>query len=157
MAKDGSSSKAAREAGERNLAKWKEKNPSGGNLRHGAYSQEVRRKYSDNRYREAKQLKGVITNLIDDLGGADTLTAAQSLILDNIRSKLIVLFQIGKFVEGQESIINTDGELLPCLGRNYTAYSESLRRDLEALFAIKRKPALQSYENTLRMLEGGKK
>ena len=78
-------------------------------------------------------------------------------LLNNIRSKLIVLFQIGAFVDRQESIITEKGELLPCLARGYTTYAEALRRDLEALFAIKRKPSTPSYEKTLRALQGGKR
>ena len=93
---------------------------------------------------------------MEDLGGRAELTSAQLLLLDSIRSKLIVLFQISKYVDQQESIITEKGELLPCLGRGYTTYSEALRRDLEALFAIRKKPAIQSYEKTLRALQGGK-
>jgi len=85
------------------------------------------------------------------------LSAAQCLILDNIKSKLIVLFQIGNYVDRLDSIINDQGELIPCLSRNYTTYSESLRRDLEALFAMKRKPVPLTYDKALRALEGVKK
>lgn len=149
--------KAEREAGAANLAKWKEENPSGGNLRHGAYSKHFRKRYTDKRTREGKQLEAVFQGLIEDLGGKTELTFAQLLILENIRSKLIVIFQISKHVDRQESIINKKGELLPCLGRNYTTYSESLRRDLETLFSIKRKPTLLSYENVMKKLNEGKR
>ncbi|NIM96664.1 MAG: hypothetical protein GTO24_00855 [candidate division Zixibacteria bacterium] len=74
-----------------------------------------------------------MTGLVADLGGQPNLTEAQRLLLANIRSKLIVLLQIGKYVERQDSIINTEGELIPCLGRNYTAFAEAIRRDLLAL------------------------
>ncbi|MCK4488179.1 MAG: hypothetical protein KAU38_15650 [Desulfobacterales bacterium] len=149
--------KAELEAGKKNLEKWRSDNPQGGNLKHGAHSDHIKRKYADGRTKEAKQLKAIIQGLVDDLGGHSDLTAAQRLILDNIRSKLIVLIQIGKHVEKHESLINDKGELLPCLGRNYTTYSESLRRDLEALFAVRRKRSPQSYRDALRAIEGGKK
>ena len=74
-----------------------------------------------------------IQSLIDDLGGKANITGAQSLLLDNIRSKLIVLFQIGKFVDREADLINEKGELVSCLNRNFLAFSEGLRRDLEAL------------------------
>lgn len=138
------------EAGKRNLAEWSEGHPAGGALKHGAYSRHIHARYRDHRYREAKQLRRIIQDLIGDLGGAPNVTAAQHLILDNIRSKLIVLLQISKYVEKQESIVNDKGELLPCLGRNYTAYSEALRRDLEALGSMGKKPKppdLQEYIN----------
>ena len=157
MARKGKkSTKAERNAGQKNLQDWVAEHPEGGNLKHGAYSKHVHRRYADGRYREAKQLNAVMKGLVEDLGGQSELTAAQSLLLNNIRSKLIVLFQIGAFVDQQESIINEKGELLPCLGRGYTTYAEALRRDLEALFAIKKRPAIQSYEKTLKALQGGK-
>ena len=157
MGKKRKYNKIKAEAGARNLAKWWEDHPEGGNLRHGAYSKQVHRRYSDSRYREAKQLNKIMEALVADLGGQNELAAAQQLLLNNIRSKLIVLFQIGAFVDRQESIITEKGELLPCLARGYTTYAEALRRDLEALFAIKRKPSTPSYEKALRALQGGKR
>jgi hypothetical protein len=147
-------------AGPENLKKWQAENPEEAKtslLKHGAFSKQIRRRYTDKRTREGRQLEGVIRGLIDDLGGAGDLSAAQCLLLDNIKSKLIVLFQIGYYVDRLDSIITDQGELIPCLGRNYTTYSESLRRDLEALFAMKRKPVQLTYEKALRALEGGKK
>ena len=149
--------KAALEARKKNLLDWKADNPAGGSLKHGAHSDHIKRRYADGRTKEAKGLQAIIQGLVEDLGGQSDLTSAQQLILDNIRSKLIVLLQIGKYVERQDSIINKAGELLPCLGRNYTTYSESLRRDLEALFAVKRKKLTQSYQQALTAIEGGKK
>ena len=56
------------------------------------------------------------------------------------------------------TIFKEGGELIPCLGRNYLSYSESLRRDIESLFAFvgrqaKRGPDLTEY---LRLAEGKK-
>jgi len=130
---------AEKEAGARNLAKWKEENPSGGRLTHGGYSRHFRQRYQDARTREGKQLRAIIRGLVEDLGGEASLSNAQRLILDGIKSKLIVIIQIAKYVDKQPSIINSQGELLPCLGKNYTTYAESLRRDLEVLFSVKRK------------------
>lgn len=145
------------EASKKNLAKWNAENPAHGNLKHGAHSGTIRKRYSDKRTTEGRQLATVMQRLVQDLGGAPEISAPQALLLDNIRSKLIVLFQISKYVDGQASIINETGELLPCLGRNYTVYTESLRRDLEALFSIKRKRAPLSYDKALKAIEGGKK
>lgn len=141
-------------AGEQNLKTWLQDHSSRGNLKHGAYSGAIRRKFEDKRTSPGRQLAAIMTDLIVDLGGAAVLTAPQRLLLENIRSKLIVLFQISKYISRQESIISPAGELLPCLGRNYTTYSEALRRDLEALFALKRKPASKSYDSVLKALEG---
>ena len=141
------------EAGGKNLKEWLDKNPAHGHLTHGATSSTVRKRYSDLRTTQGKQLQAIIDGLIDDLGGKAVLTSAQNLLLQNIRSKLIVLLQISKYADQQVSLINKEGELLPCLGRNYTTYSESLRRDLEALFSVKRKAGSLSYEKAMKQLE----
>jgi hypothetical protein len=123
---------------------------------HGAWCRQVRQRYSDLRTREGKQLHQIMSDLVADLGGPAELTAGQRLLLDNIKAKLIVLLQISKFVDQQDSVITSDGALLPCLGRGFTTYSESVRRDIEALYvAIKKVPPL-SYEKALQALEGGK-
>ena len=110
-----------RKAGAKNLAEWQAKHPSGGALRHGAWSKHIRKRYSDLRTREGKRLAMVIETLRQDIG--PDLSPGQSLILDRIREKLIVLAQIGKYADQQISLINEKGELLPCLGRNYTGFS----------------------------------
>jgi hypothetical protein len=91
----------------------------------------IRQKYSDKRTSEGRQLHTIMEGLKADHGGPEGLSAGQLLILENIRSKLIVLLQIGKYADRQISLINERGELLPCLGRNYTGFSEALRRDLK--------------------------
>ncbi len=123
--------------------------------RHAAYSSQIRRRYSDKRTKEGKRLAAVLQELVQDVG--PDLSAGQCLILDRIREKLIVLMQIGAYVDRQESILNDKGEILPCLGKNYTTYAESLRRDLEALYKTVKKPTAVSYEKALKAIEGGKK
>ena len=147
------STKRQMEAGAANLAKWVAKGHAPGALKHGAFSRHIRKRYSDKRTREGRQLQAIINNLILDLG--PDLSASQCLLLDRIREKLIVLMQIGKYVDHQPSIINDKGELLPCLGRNYTTYAESLRRDLEALYNTAKKPKRISYEKAMVSLAEG--
>jgi hypothetical protein len=155
VAKKGSKSVSQKfiAAGEKNLLDYREKNPTPA-LKHGAYSHAIRRRYGDKRYREGKQLAEIMSALIEDLGGNDKITASQRLILDNIKAKVIVICQISKYVDRQPSIINEKGELLPCLGRNYTTYSEALRRDLEALTAMTSKKKASSYKDIMKELEG---
>jgi hypothetical protein len=107
------------------------------NSKHGAYSKHVRRRYSDKRTTEGKQLAAIIKALVNDCG--PDLTAAQYIILDRVREKLIVLMQIGQYVDRQPCVITKEGALLPCLGKGYTTYAESLRRDLEALRTMAKK------------------
>jgi hypothetical protein len=65
--------------------------------------------------------------------------------------------QIGSYVDKQESVITKEGALLPCLGKGYTTFAESLRRDVEALYTTAKKPKAMSYEKALKAIEGGKK
>ena len=123
-------------AGAANLKRWKAVNPPGGNLRHGAFSKHIRKRYSDLRTTEGKALRAIIDELKADLG---KISAGQALILGQIRSKLVVLLQIGQYVDKQPSAITERGELLGCLGRGYTAYSEALRRDIEMLYNLARR------------------
>jgi hypothetical protein len=117
------------------------------NLKHGAYCSHTRKRYTDLRTREGKALNAVLRGLRDDLGD---ISAGQQLMLDRIKEKLVVLQQIGQYVDRQPSVVTEAGELLPCLGRGYSTYAEGLRRDIEALYTLagkqaKRGPSLQEY------------
>jgi hypothetical protein len=144
-------SQRSMEAGAKNLMVWKKEHPEGGNLRHGAHSGTIRKKYSDKRTTEGKQLASIMKGLRDDFGGNGNIPMAAQIILDSIKSKVVVILQIGKYVDRQIELIDQKtGELLPCLGRNFTSYTESLRRDLEALTAMTSKkpsrvPDLDTY------------
>lgn len=147
--KKATSTPAEAAAGEQNLNNWLAEHPSGGNLRHGMYSVQIRQRYSDRRTSEGAKLASIMKGLREDLGGNGHIPTAAHLLLDSIKSKIIVILQIGKFVDRQIDLIDQKtGELLPCLGRNFTIYTESLRRDLEALAAMagkKKAPDLQDY------------
>jgi hypothetical protein len=100
---------------------------------HGAYCQHFAKRYSDARTAEGKRLKAVMDSLVEDLGGHENLNAGQRLLLDTIQSKLIVILQVGKYVDEQPEIIK-GGELIPVLGKNYLAYLNSLRLALDQLY-----------------------
>lgn len=90
----------------------------------------------------------VMDSLVEDLGGPAQISAGQQILLGNIRSRLITLWQIGEFADRQESVISEGGQLLPCLGKNYTSFAEGLRRDLESLYSLasknpKRAPSIR--------------
>ncbi len=123
--------------------------------RHAAYSSQIRRRYSDKRTKEGKRLAAILHELVQDVG--PDLSVGQCLILDRIREKLIVLMQIGAYVDEQQSVVTAEGALLPCLGKGYTTYAESLRRDLEALYSTGKRRKPMSYEKALKAIEGGKK
>lgn len=151
-AKGGKASKPEARAGARNLAKWLKENPP--HLRHGAYSKHIRRRYSDKRTREGKQLALIMRNLRDDLG--PDISEGQNILLNRIAEKLRVLMSIGQFIDLRLSLINRKGELLPCLGRNYLAFSESVRRDLEAAYLMSKGKKRLDYQKVMGVLEGGK-
>jgi len=143
------------EAGRQNLLDWKQDHPEGGNLKHGAYSHAIRQRYGDKRYREGKQLARIMKGLREELGGNGNISMAAQLILDSIKSKIVVILQIGKYVDRQIEIIDPKtGELLPCLGRNFTVYAESLRRDLQALASMAGSKKASSYKDVMKELEG---
>jgi hypothetical protein len=131
--KGGKATKAEREAGARNLAKWKEKNPSGGNLKHGAYSREVRRRFRDKRTTEGRNLQKTISALIEDIGGSE-LTPAQKQIICRIAKKLVILNPLGDYIEAQaDRIIDEQGSPIPCLNVHLRCFA-SLLRDLDLLY-----------------------
>ena len=139
-------------AGSTNLQRWLKNNPDKlPALKHGGYSRHIHHRYSDGRYREAKQLNAIVDELKADLGGEENLTASHRILLANIRSKLIVIFQVSIYIIEQESVIE-DGELLPVLRKGFTTYCESLRRDLEALHTTPKKPPSMTYEKVMREL-----
>ena len=119
------------EAGERNLQKWKDENPQGGAITHGAFSSSVRKRYTDLRTTEGKQLQGIIDRIRADLGG--DLDEMQNILLARIKEKLLILIQIGQYVDLQESVIQ-DGDLIGCLSSSYIAYDNSLTRSLTLLY-----------------------
>ena len=118
----------------------------GHSTEHGGFSKHYAKRYSDLRTREGKKLREVMDGLTADLGGQPTVM--QQLGLSNIRTKLIVLFQISKWIDKQESLIGPDQDLIPVLRRSYLQYSNSLRQDLESLAKLagqKQAPSLDEY------------
>lgn len=125
-------------AGEKNLSTWLQQNPSHGNLRHGMYSVHKRERFSDARTSEGRQLKAIIKELVEDIGGQGGISAGQRMVIDtSIRPKLITLLCIASWVDRQkqESIIDEKGELAKCLSTSYLAFTNSLRLDLVALYS----------------------
>jgi hypothetical protein len=59
------------------------------------------------------------------------------------------MLSIGTYIDEQTCIVDgKTGELPPCLGRSYITYTESARRDLEALAGLskrKKAPDLKKY------------
>ena len=96
----------------------------------------IRERYSDLRTVEGKQLSGIMTALIDDLGGPEALSGFQNLVLAGLRGKIIILLQIGRFLDEAISIVSSDGTVPPVLDSTYLRFTEIARRDLETLAAL---------------------
>jgi hypothetical protein len=126
------------EAGAQNLQKWLDEHPERGDYKHGGYSYHIRRRYSDGRYKQAKELNGIIMRLTRDAGGDENLSEGQRLILGVIRSKFIVAKQISEYVTKQGEIVNGEGEILPCL-RSFVTFTEAMRRCIESFYSMANK------------------
>jgi hypothetical protein len=128
------------EAGAKNLAAYHE---STGNVRqqattHGVTSATKRKRFKDLRSQEGQWLRAVTTQLVDDLGGAESLNAAEQIILSTVETKLITIHLIGEYIDKQMEVVDPETkELLPVLQRSFLSYSESVRRDLEYLYGNK--------------------
>ncbi|MFC1580015.1 hypothetical protein ACFL4N_03795 [Thermodesulfobacteriota bacterium] len=104
---------------------------------HGADSKHVRKSFDDRRTSRGKALAARLDSLVDSLGGNKRITPAMRILVDSaIRPKLITLQCINDYIAKQETIINHKGEVIPCLGTHYIAFSNALRRDLEALIGM---------------------
>lgn len=135
-------------AGAANLQRYRDAHPEPPALRHGFYSQQIRRRYSDLRTTEGRELAAIMRSMVEDLGGEPS--AAQSVLLGSIRAKLVILLQVSKYVDRQEGVLTKDGGLLPVLRNGFGHYSEALRRDLLALAELgarrpSRVPSLDDY------------
>jgi hypothetical protein len=128
------------EAGAANLQAFHDRtgNARQQNLKHGVFSTTRRQRFSDLRTQEGQWLKMVTTQLVDDLGGAESLNAAEQIILSAVETKLITIHLIGEYIDKQMEVVDPETkELLPVLQRSFLSYSESVRRDLEYLYGNK--------------------
>lgn len=125
-------------------------------IKHGAFSKVVRRRYSDRRTTEGKQLARIMQEITEDLGGEAALTASQRLILSAMKSKLQVILQISRYADRQLDLIDKDGQLIPVLRSTLTHYQSELRRDVELLNGMSRKDKRQpGYRAALKALAAG--
>ena len=93
-----------------------------------------------------------------DIRGSGQLSAGQELRLSTVRTLLISLISIGKYVDKQPNMIQ-DGDLLPILRNSFVKFSTALRSELDGLYAtIKAKEEIPDLEGYLTSAYGkGKK
>jgi hypothetical protein len=138
MAKKGmKSTKAEREAGRRNLEAWLRENPGRPPaLKHGVYSSMIRNRYADRRTREGRGLQAIIDAIKEDIG--KPFDARQSLLISLIRSKVVIIMQIGRYLECKEEIVDYDaGTVPPVVDKTFFTASASLRSALSELYTGK--------------------
>jgi hypothetical protein len=124
------------QAGKENLRRWKEENPEAAklaNLRHGVYSETIRNRYSNPSTAEGKSLQAIMQAIEKDIG--KPFDARQSLLMSVIRSKIIVVMQVSKFLESTPDLINYEKGTVPAVvDRTFSAASTSLRSALKELY-----------------------
>lgn len=115
-------------------------------LTHHQGAEFVMNRYNDNRYPEAKALRAVLKGIVSDLGGS--LDTRQGILLNMIRSKIVVIMQINKYLETVETMIdNEKGSAKPVIDRTFPVYSKEISRLLKELYeGAKKKPKGKTYE-----------
>ena len=109
-----------------------------GNIVHGANSGTIRKRFDDKRTGQGRQLSIAMKSLTDHFG-AENITAPMQILLDaNIRPKIVTMILISEYINTQETLVSPTGELPPVLAKNYIAFSNALRRDLESLCLMAR-------------------
>lgn len=111
-------------------------------FKHGGYS--LIKKYQegkiDRRTSIGKYIEDVKNGFIEEIGDP---SSPQKVLLELILQKILFISAIGDYCTRRgNDILNSSGELLPCLSKNYIAFSNALVRDIRALFelqAIKKK------------------
>ncbi len=102
---------------------------------HTIYRSLMRGETLDRRTRQGKLYHQVRERYLEEAGGMENVCQGALNILDaSILPKLLLLAEINNFAMSQESVFDKEGGLLPCLGQNYLAYSNGLRRDIETFY-----------------------
>lgn len=102
---------------------------------HGGRSTGIRKKYSDKRTEEGKELEQVVGAIVSDFGGLDELTGEQMTLLLVIQEKLKVVLPVQKWLEEQMGNIIKNDKLLPVLEKGYHTWLNSLEKTLARLYA----------------------
>lgn len=122
-------------------------------MSHGAYSKIVKKKYSDARTREGKALQAIMKAIEKDIG--KPFDARQSLLMSLIRSKVVIIMQIGKYLESIPEIVDYDSGKVPyVVDRTFFTASSSLRSALNELYGdrCRGKKGGMTYEDVIESI-----
>jgi hypothetical protein len=124
----------------------------------------------DKRREKARAFLAVREAFADDAGGWDRLTAREVVLLDRAASAAVVCASIERYIFNADSLLASDGNLLPVLQRAYTAHSQNLSRLLQALglrpdradklpdlseYLVTRQNSAENAQNRRRSDDGG--
>jgi hypothetical protein len=103
---------------------------------HGAQSSGIRKRFSDKRTAEGKELEQVMGAIVEDFGGLDALSGHQMGLLMIIQEKLMVVLPIKKWLESQlGDLVDKDSKLPPVLERSYLHWLNGLEQTLNKLYS----------------------
>jgi hypothetical protein len=102
-------------------------------LEHGVQSKYIRNRYSDNNTPEGKALLAVMKAIEKDIG--KPFDARQSMLMTLIRSKVVIIMQVGKYLESKEEIVDYEQGTVPhVVDKTFFTASASLRSALNELY-----------------------
>jgi len=102
-------------------------------MTHGVTSKWVLNRYANKRTPEGKSLLTMMKAIESDIG--KPFDARQSLLMSLIRSKIIIIMQIGKYLESREEIVDYEtGSVAYVVDKTFFTASASLRSALNELY-----------------------
>lgn len=113
----------------------------------------VLNRYCDNRCPESRALNGVLKGIAKDIG--PDLDNRQSVLLNLLRSKLIVVMQINKYLETTpEEMSFLSGKASGVIEKTLPTYSKAISRILHELYFVHKPKArgYKTYDQILRSL-----
>jgi hypothetical protein len=126
---------------------------------HGGHSlvKKYRENKLDRRTSIGRYIADMKKSIIEDIGDP---SPPQQILLELITQKILFIKAIADYCNEQgRQIVDGSGVLLPCLSKNYLAFSNSLVRDLKVLYEFEgiKKEAVRESEDDgyLRAVMGG--
>jgi hypothetical protein len=114
-------------------------------LRHGGYSN----RRIDLRSSLGQAIKRLRHDFEENYGGKDSLPAPKRELLEQTIHLKLVLDSMWSYAMRRKSIFRRGGELIPCLMKNYLAYSAQFTRNLVVLGLERQTKAIPSLRDYL--------
>ena len=124
---------------------------------HGVRSEYMKNRYSDKNTAEGKALVAVMQAIEKDIG--KPFDARQSLVMSLIRSKVVIIMQIGKYLESIAEIVDYEQGSVPhVVDKTFFHASASLRSALNELYSGKnaKQKGKKTYEEIVAKMNKDK-